>query len=455
MKNAAKFDRRLLAVILAMGSLTLSMCDSTSDATASLPDAQLVNVATPTALKASPLITSNPKAGLVTYDAAKNTITVQSGVWSLPDVRAQLGDGGGVLKETTKGEWLLTANLAISKGAALRIAGPQVAWLKLASNAAGFIWLKALGGDLQIETTKVTSWDADRNAVDENTDDGRSFVLARNGSHMNIVNAEMSYLGYFANESYGVAWRTPGTTGQAINSKFGYNFYGLYAYEVSNLIIRGNEVHHSTRYGIDPHTRSNKLLIENNISHHNGKQGIILAEECNDSVIRNNTAYSNTLHGIVIYQRSNNNIVEGNTSYGNGWQGINVNDSSNTVVRGNVVYGNGKSGIGIGENAQNTRIEKNTIRDNAEHGVYLYSSSTASTLVGNVISGNVQNGIYIKSEGNLIGEGNDISGNKVGVFQRVANPQNLAQVKSRVHDNTDVDTKLGSADSGPAPTEAP
>jgi parallel beta-helix repeat protein len=162
-------------------------------------------------------------------------------------------------------------------------------------------------------------------------------VLARNGARMDVYRSELSYLGYEANESYGVAWRLAGTSGEIIDSRFGYNFYGLYAYEASNLVIRGSEVHHSVRYGIDPHTRSNNWLIENNISHDNGKQGIILAEDCTGSVIRNNVVYGNALHGIVLYQRSNHNLVEGNTSYGNGLQGINVNASSHNTLRNNAV----------------------------------------------------------------------------------------------------------------------
>ncbi len=178
-----------------------------------------------------------------------------------------------------------------------QIAAPEVRRLKLRSDADGFVWIKALGGQLTFRDTCVTSWDSAKDAVDENYEDGRSFVLARDGARMEILGAELSYLGYDANESYGVAWRLEDTVGLAADSRFGYNFYGLYSYEVKNLTIRSSEVHHSVLYGIDPHTRSDQLLIEDNVSHHNGKHGIILAEKCSDSVVRGNTVYSNTLHG--------------------------------------------------------------------------------------------------------------------------------------------------------------
>ena len=338
----------------------------------------------------------------IAYDANTNTITLNSGSpMTLPAVSRAL-DRADLLHELTPGEWLLNANLRIGKGAALQIASPQVRRLKLRSDASGFVWIKAFGGQLTFIDTCVTSWDSGDNTVDMDDSDGRSFVLARAGARMDIRSSDLSYLGYYANESYGVAWRQPGTTGTALDSRFGHNFYGLYSYEASDLVIRGNEVHHSVRYGIDPHTRSNRLLIEGNISHHNGKQGIILAEECSGSTIRGNTVYANALHGIVIYQRSNNNVIVNNISYGNGLQGINVNDSSNNTIRGNTTYDNAEAGIGVGQNAASNTLIGNTVRDNRKDGISFYSDATGNTLRENIVSGNARYGIYVKSSNNLI-----------------------------------------------------
>jgi parallel beta-helix repeat protein len=262
------------------------------------------------------------------------------------------------------------------------------------------VWLKALGGTLLFERTCVTSWDAARQAVDENTNDGRSFVLARDGARMDIESSELSYLGYEANESYGVAWRLEGTSGTIANSRLGYNFYGLYAYQASGLIIRGNEVDHSVRYGIDPHTASNHLLIEGNHAHHNGKQGIILAEGCSDSVVRDNVVYANQIHGIVIYQGSNRNVVEGNHVYGNVQQGINVNDAIGNIVRDNEVYENGKDGIGLGQDANDNQVTGNRVYRNAQDGITLYSGATRNNVRDNSVSDNGRYGIYAKSDGN-------------------------------------------------------
>jgi parallel beta-helix repeat protein len=379
----------------------------------------------------------------VTYDQKTNTIVLRRAApMTLPAISRALGLPE-VLRELTPGEWLLGANLRIERGAVLHIAAPDVGRLKLRSDAEEFVWIKALGGQLAFAGTCVTSWDSAKDAVDENYDDGRSFVLARDEGRMDIRSSELSYLGYEANESYGVAWRTPGTSGQAIDSRFGYNFYGLYSYEASDLVIRGNEVHHSARYGIDPHTRSNRLLLEDNVAHHNGKQGIILAEKCSDSVIRGNTVYSNMLHGIVLYQGSNNNIVENNTSYGNGQQGININDASHNIIRNNTVYDNAEAGIGLGQEAADNQVIGNSVHDNRKDGIYLYSDATENELRDNTVSGNLRYGIYVKSKHNRIAGGNQVFGNSIGIYLNVNPSPEVSREANRIYGNREADVRNG------------
>jgi parallel beta-helix repeat protein len=375
----------------------------------------------------------------VSYDAASNTIRLRDMAPTTLGAVSMALDRPDVLRETGPGEWVLAANLHIEKDAALLIVAPEVRWLKLYSDEDEFIWIKALGGRLDFAGVCVSSWDPTGPSVDENYKDGRSFVLAREGAHMEIRDSELRYLGYAADESYGLAWRQSGTTGLIVNSHLAYNYYGLYTYEVSDLVIRGNEVHHNVLYGIDPHTGSNRLLIENNIAHHNGKHGIILAESCSESVIRNNQSFHNGLHGIVLYQESNHNLVENNIAYANGIQGININDSSENIIVDNVVFGNQKIGIGIGQDAEENVIVDNQIYGNHEDGIYLYSNAEENILRGNVVRDHSRYGIYIKSDDNRIEGGNRVFQNRIGIYLNTDDPPDISREANQIYNNHEGD----------------
>lgn len=376
------------------------------------------------------------------YDEDTNTIEVLRGqAVTLPALSRALGRPS-LLRELAPGEWLLAANVQVAERAEVVIAAPEVRRLKLLSDALGFVWIKAIGGALRIDGACVTSWDTSRDDVDRNYDDGRSFILARSGATMTVHASELSYLGYGANESYGVAWRLQGTRGAITDSTLAYNFYGLYAYQMTGLVVRGNEVHHSVHYGIDPHTRSNKLVIEDNSSHHNGKHGIILAEGCFDSVIRNNTSFSNAMHGIVLYHGANNNLVEGNVVYDNGLEGININDSHTNTIRQNTVYDNAKAGIGVGQAAEDNTVTDNTVFENREDGIALYSDARDTLLRANIVRNNMRYGIYVKSAENQIAGEHQISGNRIGVYLNVSPAPAVSLETNRIYDNREDDLRI-------------
>jgi parallel beta-helix repeat protein len=390
-------------------------------------------------------------AGSVHYDNRSNTILLRKGADTTLAGIGQVLGATDALQELAPGEWLLTANLRVEAGARLRVAAPEVRWLKLRSDPTAFVWVKALGGELEFADTCISSWDPAAISYDETYQDGRSYVLARDGARLDIQRSDLRYLGYDGPESYGLAWRVRGTSGQIVDSFVSHNFYGVYSFEVDDLVIRANEIHHNVMYGIDPHTRSNRLVIEGNVSHDNGKHGIILADACSDSVIRNNVAYNNLHHGIVIYQGSNNNLLEANTAYGNGGQGINVNDAANTTVRGNTVYNNLEAGIGVGQRASATQVVGNKVQANRRDGVTLYSDAADNQLRDNLIAGNARYGIYVKSDGKLTVEGNQVAGNTVGVYLNTAVPIEISQQTNQIHSNREADLRRG-LDQAPAGT---
>ena len=344
------------------------------------------------------------------------------------------------LREVAPGEWLLGADLVVAKGATLRLAAPEVRWLKLRSEPGRFVSVKALGGGLDIRGTCVTSWDTTAQRADTEPTDGRGFLLARDGAQLTIDHAELRYLGYGAVESYGLSWRTQGTTGSITNSVVSHLYYGLYSNAIDGLVVRDNEFYSNVLYGIDPHTGSRNLRIERNAVHDNGKHGIILAEDCVDSVISDNVVYRNAHHGIVLYQRSDRNTVERNETFLNAAQGINVNESSDNVVRGNRVYRNSESGIGVGQTAQHNTVESNEIRDNQQDGVRLVSEATQNTVRGNVIGGNARYGIYVDGDGGFEMTANRIFGSRIGVLLKGTDQQPGSD--NQLRENRDGDLKV-------------
>ena len=359
--------------------------------------------------------TAVPAARQVVVDRAAGRIVLGAGpAVSLPALALAVDDPA-LLSETEPGRWSLGADLEIGPGASLTVAAPAVRRLDLGGAAGRFVAVRVLGGALAVTGTCVTSWDETAGRADTEPSDGRSFLLARDGATMNVDRAELRFLGFGDVESYGLAWRTAGTTGRLTDSVVSHLYFGVYSYEVGGLVVTGNEVFSNDVYGIDPHTGSHDMVITGNVVHDNGKHGIILAEDCVDSVIADNVVYRNQQHGIVLYQRSDRNVVERNESFDNVSQGININESSDNTVRDNRVYGNAESGIGVAQTSTGNVVERNDIRDNQQDGVRLVSQSQETTVRDNMIGGNVRYGVYIDGDESYDMTGNTIFGSRFGI----------------------------------------
>jgi parallel beta-helix repeat protein len=350
------------------------------------------------------------------FDPAQNAVVVTAGQGVTLPALAQAVGNPDLLREEAPGEWLLGADLALLPGTSVQISAPTTRWLKLLSTAGRYASVKAFGGNIDVSGACITSWDPAKGTVDTEPADGRGYLLARDGSQMNIDNAEIRYLGHGEVESYGLSWRTEGTGGKITNSLVSHNYFGLYSYEVGGLVVADNEIHDNVLYGVDPHTGSHNLTIERNTVHDNGKHGIILAEDCVDSVIRDNVVYRNNHHGIVIYLRSDRNTVEGNDSFANAAQGINVNEANDNVIRGNRVYDNTESGVGITQTSRNNLVEDNQSRGNQQDGIRVVSEAALTTLRENTLGENGRYGVYVDIDGDVDIAGNLIFANRSGIM---------------------------------------
>ena len=439
-------------------------------------------------------------------------VAYAGGSANLADVRAglvALGRSELLTVATIGGQqvWTLTADLYIKTGTTLMIqggangaaSGAQVDWLRLRSDPGAdphaidltkIVWLKTQDGRLIIEDTRVTSWDTVNGTYDTNYKDARAFVLAQNSAELDIRRSDMSYMGYPYSTggdpgSYGVSWRDYGTdasgnhltrvTGEAIDSTFSYNYYGIYTYQARDLTFRGNLFSYNIQYGFDPHDFTHNVLVENNEFAYNGNHGFIISRGCAYFTVRNNTSHDNratanstndVIHGFMLDPGANNssapsmnNLLENNVAYNNGGHGIRILGSTDNIIRNNEVYGNWQ-GITLDRSSARNLVQNNIIRDSTGasiagstivgHGVAVSDLSLLNTFSGNSISGNSGEGVYFTggSTDNMV-SGNIITSNTLGGVQLNASATKRNTISQNSYaGNGDVDIAIVSNANG-------
>jgi parallel beta-helix repeat protein len=330
------------------------------------------------------------------YDGGTNTIYVEGGgTATLTETKAALSDAPLELFVGTGRVWLLSAHLRVRDGTILVLHGALAAGdvdeLRLKSDDAGFVSLVTEYGTLDIASTRIHSWNPAAAAVDTEYATGRAFVRARSfldsagvarESRMDIVDSEISYLGYNGVESQGLVWKVggsaPGTLdrvnvyGNLRNSHVHHNYYGVYSFGHEGGQWLGNEVDHNVKYGFDPHDDSDNMRIENNDVHDNGNHGIIASKRCDHIVIRGNRSYGNTGVGIVLHRASNDGLIEDNDSYLNTDAGIALFANRRSIVRNNRIHDNAKYGVRLSMGEADSVIESNDLGFGLRYVIYLY-----------------------------------------------------------------------------------
>ncbi|MGE3296593.1 MAG: NosD domain-containing protein [Porticoccaceae bacterium] len=393
------------------------------------------------------LFASTAEAG-IRWASSSNRIYLEDGVTAtLSDIKAARPNAPLDLVDPTQKIWLLRANLQITDGSTLILrgtgAGGDVDQLRLQSNNTSttnnYVSITADYGNIDIDSTAITSWDVA--AAGPDTEYGstykRAFIRVRSSlaadgvtaleSRMDINNSDIGYLGYYAAESYGLAWKVIGSApglydlvqvrGDIIDSRIHHNYFGIYTYGHQDGLWSGNDVDYNVKYGFDPHDDSDDIVIENNNVHHNGNHGIIASQRCDHLVIRNNDSWANTGNGIMLHRTSDDALVEGNRSYDNTDSGIAIFASSRTVIRDNAFTNNGNAGMRFSVGASDNTIENNQIESSGKYGVYFYKGSDApnagddgrpkrNMFLVNTVVGSVQEGVKMTD-----GDANEFLGN--------------------------------------------
>ena len=360
----------------------------------------------------------------ITYDSTSNTITVSGRgiILTLADIKNSVGKER--LEEVKPGVWYLKSNLSLRSGVTLNLDKNEATWIKMASSKKGFVFLQAFNAAIYINGVKITSWDEKQNDFDREIKDGRSYIMVKDNSRMDLYSADIGYLGYARTPDlnaspYGIAWKMSKgkllntlLTGEVINSRFHNNYFGAYTFGATGMVWRGNKLYDNVRYGLDPHDDSNGFLVENNVAYNKGAHGIIFSKRCMYNTIRNNYSYNNKLHGIMLHEKSDNNIIENNIFEGN-MNGIALWRASNNIVRNNIIRNN-KHGIRVTVESRENIIEYNRITGSRLYGIYLYEDADKNIIQENIALGN-DSAIYIKTKENIISR-NTLENYRIGVY---------------------------------------
>ncbi|MEM7112574.1 MAG: NosD domain-containing protein, partial [Chloroflexota bacterium] len=368
----------------------------------------------------------NKQQSVVTFLPESNTILL-SGFGStitIPQLKEAL-DKNAILEYEGKGVYLLKASIFIDSHATLIVEGPDVSWLKLQSTPESIVTITSKGGSMLVDQTKLTSWDSILGDVDTIYEDTRSYLLIRNG-RLDITDSEIGYLGYSLEVAggrggvYGLSWRIANeerfgeevVTGNVMNSKIHNNYFGIYTFGATGMIISHNEVFDNLQYGIDPHDDSNNLIIEHNHVHGNNNHGIIISKRCVNNVIRFNRSENNRLHGVMLDRQSNGNSVYGNILVNNK-DGVAIWDSHRNEIFDNQIVGN-QRGVRINRESSFNLIRDNEINGTEQYGVYLYDGASENHITQNDLQRNTT-GVYIRSEANYVID-NWVSHGKEGIY---------------------------------------
>lgn len=382
----------------------------------------------------------------VTYEPFTKLIKITCRSANLTDIDKVLANPS-VLKNEGGGIWLLNANLSIADGANFTIDSNDAKWLKINSTNSENAYHIDVIGSMKIDSVKISSWNTTSNNY--TTTDGKVHrpsitILPKATGRTDIINSEISYLGYPASLRLGLSY-LGGDGGLIKNNTIHNMWHGFYSKGVTNATIEDNHFYANLEYGISDLSGTRDLVIRNNRVHDNGNIGISCSADCKNITIEGNSVYNNTDAGIMVknVQDSvvrNNSIQEETTGisisysatdevYGNTLhntdKAIRIRfNSSNNTIHDNAIYNSAKCGIEITDNASKNIIRNNSILNSLGNGICILGGPSGNTISANAIDAGRGFAIYAKDAN---------SGNNVFIDNQLLN---VSRTPTRVLNST-------------------
>jgi mannuronan 5-epimerase len=391
------------------------------------------------------------------YDPVKKLITVTCKTASLSSVANGIKNPA-VLKDTD-GTWLLNANMTVAKDASLTIDSNDTKWLKINSTTSKDSYHIDVLGSLKIDSVKISSWNTTSNTYTSTNGTVHRpsiAILPRAEGKMDVINSEISYLGYDSSPRQGLYFGS-GNGSTIINNTIHHMWFGFYSKGTGNITMDNNEVFANEKYGLDPHTGTQNMIIRNNTVHGNGHIGIICSLDCRNIIIEGNKVFNNTNSGIMLSRNVKDSTVRAN-EIKNENTGISISDSHNNKVEGNLIsqsiYGiqlkagssknvveknlissPNKYGILLADNVGDNNIIQNRITNSSGFGICV-NQAERNAIVGNVVGGSGRHGICLNNDS----KGNYVQANLIdqttgyGIYVSNSNSKDNTFVNNTVRD---------------------
>lgn len=154
------------------------------------------------------------------------------------------------------------------------------------------------------------------------------------------------------------------------------------------------EIEEVSRYGFDPHERTERLSIQDSVAHDNAVDGFVLDFNI-DAELSGNTSFANGRHGFNFVTTAQDILMTNNVAHDNGGAGFviqrgseNIKGSHGITLVGGASYDNAREGVLV-QLANDVTVSGMDISGNGRSGVRIYGSSQV-TVEGNNIHGNSQ-----------------------------------------------------------------
>ncbi|MEQ1717361.1 MAG: right-handed parallel beta-helix repeat-containing protein, partial [Hyphomicrobium sp.] len=164
----------------------------------------------------------------------------------------------------------------------------------------------------------------------------------------------------------------------------------------SNIRLEGVEVANVSRYGFDPHERTDNLAFVNCVAHDNAQDGFTV-DACTNVTFTNCEAYGNGRHGFNIVTGTYGVTMTGTSAHDNGATGITVQTGNyetraltgDVVIHGGTIANNGGDGIVVRQACDVTIGGTNpgdavTITNNGRFGVLVEGGSNIAILANTI-----------------------------------------------------------------------